>query len=59
MTKHCEIDIGCDNPDCETCNPICEFCLNDGYTIIPAYQSAGKIIDEERVPCVLCNNDLD
>jgi len=31
---------------------VCEYCLGDGYTITPAYQSGGEIVDETRDKCI-------
>lgn len=39
----------CDNPDCD---PVCPYCLGTGYTITPAYQSGGEIIDEKEEKCI-------
>lgn len=33
-------------------NPVCEYCDGTGYTITPAYQSGGEIVDERQEKCI-------
>lgn len=31
---------------------VCEYCLDTGYTITPAYQYGGEIVDEKQEKCI-------
>lgn len=54
--SHCETDIGCDNPDCETCNPMtCPYDICDGSGI---YEEQIAVDDVREKKC-LCKTDSD
>lgn len=62
MTTHCETDIGCDNPDCETCNPICEYCGGTGEIPADETDESGNImrgVNLEKCGCMIKEKEYD
>ena len=54
-TTHCDTDVGCDNPDCERCNPPCPYGICDGSGV---YEEWYAVDDVKEKKC-LCKADSD